>query len=234
MEGRINVIPDIENMINGRWQNIINVRRLGTHQTIDPMSVAEHSWLVAMLCMQFFQDVVKVNENVWVTDQFVRLSRMANHCVQRALIHDLEESLIGDIPRISCIYEEASVVKETAINNMIEELFDGNKNRTDFSIGRLNCKKGVEGSIVSYFDTYSLLIEEIREMKLGNQNLNTLVSHTLDLLSIPVKKEFDNMHTSYAGNIVLIEVVEYLCQHHDKTQAYIKNNYGIAAQAWQD
>ena len=110
--------------IEGRWQRLLNVGRMGIHPLNAQISVAEHSWVTAMLCMMFFDEVLRESKSEdYELLQLLRLLRAK--VMEKALVHDLEEAIIGDIPRISSTYETSKPLKNKAVSLVNEELFDG-------------------------------------------------------------------------------------------------------------
>ena len=169
---------NIKNMLLGDWQNLLNIKRLGTNNVINPISVADHSWLVAMLVMRIcdqihtekFDELIKIN--------YQEFTDYKSKMIQVSLIHDIEETIIGDIPRIPDIREEVKILKFSTICHINKLLFD-NIDGLNYSIFHENMN---EYKLVKYCDFFSLLIECIREIQLGNKNFTILAGKTLYLM----------------------------------------------------
>ena len=151
------------NILSGGWQNLLEVKRWGTTNMSNHLSVAEHSWLTAMLSERFIREAIRRRYLFRSTvEVMVDISRTATI---NALIHDLEECLISDIPNTSFTRDNPHVIslKKDAIESVGAYLFDDPYDNLGYVFDRRNAKEGVAGQVVSYADAYSMLIELNRQ-----------------------------------------------------------------------
>ena len=193
---------NVKNILLGGWQNLLNIKRLSVRQVISPLTVAEHSWLVAMLVMRMCDEIFEeARDKLTLLSERETFTRNKNEMVKAALVHDMEEAIIGDIPRIPCIRDTTYLLKIEAIHLINKDLFDDVKG---LYYGRLRVLAD-DYTLVKYCDLYSLLIECIREIEIGNNTLIEVAGKALYLMEELVNK--DN-----------VELEPYVAK-------YIKENY---------
>lgn len=217
----------IDNYIQGNWQNLLNINRLPTSLVIKPISVAAHSWLVAILVDIMMSDIIDTNESIadkrFINDFYLIKGKV----LESALFHDMDEAITGDIPRIPCIYDKAKELKEEAKYSIISLLFNGNPDFV-FDEVQKHAKDGIEGSLVAYCDYYSLLIECVREINLGNSTMDKLAGGVLSLMREIVinNGKFDTQ------NLIFVSIIRYIEKNYVLTEEYFDKNFGIQIIDW--
>ncbi len=209
-----------ESLLNGRWQWILNIERYQNRHTIDALSVADHSWLTAMLSMMIFDSIGFYDGTS--NDDLTNIMR--GELLTRAILHDVEESLTGDIPLESETKVEIKYVKGLISNNIMKAIFPS-EIADKYSAHHMFAKHSmtVEGSIVRYADMLSALIEALRENDLGNTNLDDIIENAMGYLR--------DMFTDVdCGNrTLLIKAINYMNDLTDEIINYIQSNYSIKA-----
>lgn len=146
-----------------------NVKRCGTMNLVSRESIAEHSYYVSVLAL----DIAKRLES---QDKKVKIDY--GKLLQKAMFHDIEEGIIGDIPHP---FKHSS--------ELINKVIEGHKNlvvRRFFpkwvALWNETAKDGLEGEIVQMADFIELYMFCAEEKILGNRDLyvseimNTCVS----------------------------------------------------------
>ncbi len=161
-----------KSLLNGRWQWILNVKRYQNRHTIDPLSVADHSWLTAILGIMIYDSIDFHMDTE-------RTFEVRGDILSKAILHDVEESMTGDIPleketRIAMKHAKA-LVRVGIINILFPaNLTEGYKRE------HANAKDDtISGNIIRYADMLSALIEALREKRLGNTNFDDVVQNAM-------------------------------------------------------
>lgn len=219
---------NLKNMLFGEWQNILNVKRLATHQTINSLSVAEHSWLTAMLVMRMCDEILydKYEQKQEFTNMrnYDRLLLAKRNWVEVALIHDLEECIIGDIPRVPCARGPVKEAKNETIEKIDSWLFD---DQEGLKYGKLrkDLNEDEDGyRMVHYADMYSLLIECTREIQIGNMQMVDIAQKVMFLM----KSFVDNPPHDH-GSEILDQVDEYIKANYYNTQAVLAYQWKVTS-----
>ena len=190
------------NVLNGAWQNLLEVRRWATTNMSNRYSVAEHSWLTAMLVDRFIREATRDKYLFYTRVEVV--ADMQRTAIQRAMLHDIEECLVGDIPHTSFTANNHNVIalKRQAIDNVALILFQDMDDSLQFGSTRKMAKNGVAGAVVSYADAYSLLIEMRRQT--GSvykyEEVSKDILNWLDALADPVQSSVDAYQGTPVGN----------------------------------
>lgn len=207
-----------ENLLNGRWQWILNVKRYQNRHTIDPISVADHSWLVAMLSMMIFDSIGFYDGSI--NDDLVNIMR--GELLTRAILHDVEESLTGDIPLESETRKAMKYAKGLVSDDIMKAIFPSDiadKYSAHHMFAKYN--QTTEGCIVKYADMLSALIEALREKKLGNTNFDDIIERAMGFLR-------DMFIDVDCGNrTLLIKTINYLNDLTKDIINYIAITYSI-------
>ena len=211
---------DVENIIEGEWQNLLNVQRLGLQPMLKPLSVAEHTWLVTMLATRMVDEIEIMNN--YNLDGGYHTFKL--DVILGSMFHDIEEAIIGDIPRLPQTREEFKPAKDKAVACINEVLFNDNEH-LPYDVIRGSFSAGLPGKIIHYCDVYSLLIECLREKKLGNTYLDNIMEKSLylmeNILKYPIK-----------GTLLSDAVSDYLEHNYKLTLKYIDITYGYVERDW--
>ena len=177
----------VDNILTGHWQNLLEVKRFGTTNMSVHLSVAEHSWLTAMLVGRFMKDAIK--DNYLYRCPLEMVGDISRNALHSALIHDIEECLISDIPNISFTRNNILVkdLKADAILEAPALLFDDPLDSLGYGFDRASAKIGVDGMIVSYADAYSMLIELNRQRDCIDYS--DILNDVLDILDANCERE---------------------------------------------
>ena len=208
-----------ENLLNGKWQRLLNVKRYQTYHVVDPLTVADHCWLTAMISMIIF-DSFFIDRNSINDDETVDRLDMRNDLLTKALLHDIEESLTGDIPREEIIRDEIKEMKEKVGNSILNNIFSNDLVRKYTYIFHIAKDHTLSGIIITYADMLSALIEALREKSIGNNNLDDTVEHAMGLLS-------KQTSTIISSDEIIIDFVIFLTKLTDEIITYIELTYGI-------
>ncbi len=205
-----------ESLLNGRWQWILNVKRYQNRHTIDPLSVADHSWLTAMLGLMIYDSIDFNMDTEWT-----HMER--GEVVIKALLHDIEEGMTGDIPLEKETRDAMKYAKGLVTTSIIKMIFPS-KLKDGYLYEHKNAKTdSVSGSIIRYADMLSALIEALREKQLGNTNFDDVVNNAMNHLN----EMFLGIE---CGNDTLRrQTINYLNSLTDEIIAHISLTYGIRA-----
>ena len=209
----------VSTFLEGRWERLTNVRRLATFKTHSDYSVAEHSWVTAMLCLMALDDMAEqygfLENNDSSSKDFLA---MRGNVLEKALVHDIEEAITGDIPNIDILNADAKPLKDEAVGNIRDYLFHGEENIT-IQMLREDCKVGVTGQLVAFFDLYALLIECIKDRKMGNNMLDDVIQRALELMNdISFSYYLRNKH----GRKLVKCIADYMKNLSEETDKYIR------------
>ncbi len=211
-----------ESLLNGKWQWILNVKRYQNRHMVDPLSVADHSWLTAMLSMIIFDSIGFYDGTP--NDDLTNIMR--SELLTRAILHDVEESLTGDIPLEKETKDAMKYAKGLVSFPIMETIFPVSL-KDKYSGHHLFAKHDstVEGAIVKYADMLSALIEALREKALGNTNLDDVVNNAMNYLN----EMFVNVERE--NRTLLKKTINYLNSLTDEIITYIGLTYGIRARS---
>ena len=132
---------------------------------------------------------------------------------ERALLHDIEECVIGDIPRIDSVRSVANELKSRAIKSIDQFVYD---NQYNFGQIRKVSKRGIAGLIVEYFEYCALFAECIREMNLGNKHVIQIAERALYLMVMVFENDELDFLDSWIDNVIK----DYLKSHKDGVIGY--------------
>lgn len=141
---------------------------------VQPQSGADHAFRTAMIAMQI---VDHYNASKKEKDQISR-----EEVVIKALIHDVEESVIGDLPTpvkyITPEFRESvRIVEEKAMQDFV--LKDAGPNSEEYYDLWLNAKKEASGKIIKIADKLEGFIKIHFEISQGNQGLESAYHETM-------------------------------------------------------
>lgn len=138
-------------------RRLSTIKRCQTMPAVNRLSVAEHSYNVATMCMVISDELTGHPE----------FNHDISGLLRKALLHDVEESAAGDIPwHIKHVTEDtnkaiSSAAMGWAIQFMPHELF----------FERQDCKQGTDGSLLNIVDMIEFCLWAADEMDLGNHTV---------------------------------------------------------------
>lgn len=142
-----------------------NVKRFSALKLVREYSGADHSYRVAMLGM-------------FITDEYNSLPSTTKkisceEVLRKALLHDLEESVTGDIPTPVKQYPGfRDLIRKASNEIMDEQIVDKNlPNRAEYLRLWNEDKEGETGSIITIADKLEALLSSAFELKIGNKDL---------------------------------------------------------------
>ena len=146
-----------------KLSRLSDVFQFSTHPVIRRISVAEHSFYVA-LCALFIRKALK--------DTF----HDSGDLLPKALLHDIEEYVISDIP-----YSVKNQIKgissgglKSIQHHVVAELFG--REFLEFSSIWIKSKDGYDGQIVKLADRMALVLYLLREHNMGNKYTTEVLS----------------------------------------------------------
>ena len=187
-----------ENSINilnflRRTQALCYIERCSNTPHIRPYSVAQHSFYIALYAM-IFADIE--NERILIERKNSDGSHYnslydTSEVMKKALLHDIEESLTGDI--LYPVHHENKSFKETLDKVrkkcVDEEVFkELPKNVRKYYIGLWKTSKDTskEGILVACMDKFEILMFAIQELDMGNQAFRIIYNNAVSI----IEKEF--------------------------------------------
>lgn len=170
---------NMKNLLVGHAIRLKYVTRFSTCRTLHKESVAEHSYYTALYSIV----VAK-----WVTDHTDLRIDVAK-LLTKALVHDLEESITGDIPRdFKHVDKElrASIerIAETSFLKAAESIFQCNTNYW-LSVWKSAKDDTVEGRILAFADFLSVVSYIYEEVRIAS--------------SISLKEQLISLQSYYEG-----------------------------------
>ena len=167
-----------------RAHKLRGIDRCSNTSHILPYSVAEHSFYLALYAMVFaHMENERIEEEGGIDDSLYNIELV----LQKALVHDLEESITGDILfplhnnypefkdkldfiRNRCV--EAEVFQELSLYTR-EKFIQAWKSAKDDS---------KEGQLVACMDKFEILIYAISEIQLGNVEFYQIYSNAISII----------------------------------------------------
>ena len=209
-EGELNV----REMLVGDVSRLELIKRFSTSHVVHHQSVAEHSYFVALYAMF-------IAEWAWWNCQEdnelpITYSVLVGGVLQRAIVHDIEESRTGDIPRPfkhSSQILTATIDKYAAaeVKPILEKIYH-NQYHHFMDTWRKAKDATMEGRIVALADFMSVLAYMMRELSLYNSTM-----HDNWVSMVEYVREFDSSDYNFLRPII-IQVRELLCESFDKKE----------------
>lgn len=154
---------NLKSILLGDVSRLRYVWRFSTSRIVHPESVAEHSYYVALYSM-FIADWIVENYEYRVMGKYRDLKVDKGLLLTRALLHDLEESRSGDVPRnfkystpkLKEILGNASMI---AFNQILRSVLPSPcKVVDDYQDAWVNAKdETIEGAVLEFADFLSCL-----------------------------------------------------------------------------
>lgn len=179
---------DIKAALYGTTRRMHAVQRYSSLPVVRPENVAEHSWQIALLSYLIGLDQTAQG-------------RQPNMSIllERAIMHDISESLSGDIIRS---FKHSSTEIKNAIDNaddlnmvkLMKELTGTNEwESTMVGVGVYyawrDAKRGFEGEIVAFADLLCVVSYCQEEHALGSRKLDRVLRHLYEHTIIPFSEE---------------------------------------------
>jgi 5'-deoxynucleotidase YfbR-like HD superfamily hydrolase len=161
---------DLRRILHGYLPRMSHVYRYSSIPVHRRENIAEHSWWVSFLCMVIGRDLQLQGHTIDMEE-----------LLERALLHDVDETMSGDIIR-SFKHTDAAV--KSAIQNASEanvrELFDTKTwgvgmDHDLFVTWAMAKDHRIEGDILKFADQLAVMFYCAGEVKAGNQNARDVV-----------------------------------------------------------
>ena len=179
-----------------RTQALCYIERCSNVSHIRPYSVAQHSFYITLYAMVFADLENERIEKTFRPNLYDHVKKAMLYdislVVQKALIHDLEETIIGDIlypvhHSNQSFKQELEEVKEKSID---QEVFrELPKKVRDYYIRLWKTSKDntKEGKLVACMDKFEILMFSLQELDMGNKGFKILYDNALEIM----EREFD-------------------------------------------
>ena len=161
-----------------KTRNLSQIERCSNTPHIRPYSVAEHSFYICLYTMLFAD--LENQRNTSITYD-------TKTAIQKALIHDLEESITGDIlypikrenARLEPVLD--SVIEDCVNEELFKEL---PKVIQKSYIGLWMNSKDVtiEGQLVAAMDKFEIMIYSLFELQIGNNMFKKMFKKAIEII----------------------------------------------------
>jgi len=169
-------------------KRLSSIERCSNTPHIQNYNVAEHSYFTALLSM-LVADMERHSSNGHDYD--------TSEVIKKALIHDLEESITGDLlfPFKHQSNEKLSKNLNESISFIVEtELFQELPESIEeyyVSLWKISKDETKEGKLVAAIDKLEILIFAFSELKMGNSNFIEIFNTAIKIL----RKDYDDIVT---------------------------------------
>jgi len=192
-----------------RARRLCSIDRCSNTPHIGKYPVSEHSFYTALYAM-LFADLENSKLKRYDTSEVIK----------RALIHDIEESVTGDIlfPVKHGSDQVSALFKTIAIKCVEQEVFEGlPENIKQYYINLWKSSKdgSEEGLLVSGVDKFEILIYALTEVKLGNTQFGQIIDTAYNI----IVTQFSNIES-------LVEVTNQLVNDYRK-EANLDINFEV-------
>lgn len=179
----LKAIPENTNLLSNFFHHVLNLKTVPRQGWIDklnltsPESVADHSYSMAVIAM-FLGDLLKLD-----TAKMIKM----------ALLHDLAESITGDLTPEQASKLNKEKLEEDTIKDILQDLPDS-INKEYFEIWKeyLN-KSSSESLVVHEIDKFEMAIQAIKYSNETNEKLiQEFLDSSLPYISNPKLKEILN------------------------------------------
>lgn len=153
-----------------------SVRRYSQTKLVNEESVLEHTGFVGILSYFIGMDLQKKGQDVDMSRLFAK-----------AMAHDMEEVIVGDIPRPTKYFSKEiknalKIAEQDAINIISNNIDSGN-----IEMDWLSAKSGIEGNIVAVADLIAVVYKAWQEIHIfGNkamaEHIRGLKTHIKELM----------------------------------------------------
>ena len=167
-------------LINAAFM-LSNVKRFSGKCLNNEYSVGEHCFRVALLAMMILDDYNQRNTKNKISME---------ETLKKALLHDIEESIVGDIP--SPVKKYGNLKEE--LRNASEEILKNEIISDSYFFDQYlklwkEDKSGPSGEIIILADSLEVLIVSCREINRGNNNFKDILEKTKQIFESAKYKE---------------------------------------------
>ena len=176
-----------------RTQALCYIERCSNTLHIRPYSVAQHSFYIALYAM-IFADIEneRIHENEVMGMDYVSNLYDTSEVMKKALLHDIEESLTGDI--LYPVHHDNKSFKETldkvrdkCVNEEVFKELPKNVRKYYIKLWRTSKDTSKEGILVACMDKFEILMFAIQELDMGNQAFRVIYNNAISI----IEKEFN-------------------------------------------
>lgn len=164
----------IFNFLNSKVRRLSHIRRYSSLPVIRPENVAEHSFYCALIAYTLAHDL-----------KYRRYQVDPDLAMRKAMLHDLEESMTGDILR-SFKYSSARLreeIEEAGFVNMGELALDFGAAASPVLRGWGSSKDGLEGDVVAFADLLCVVAYVREEFIAGNRHLDAVAAEVFGYIT---------------------------------------------------
>jgi 5'-deoxynucleotidase YfbR-like HD superfamily hydrolase len=165
------------------------VMRYNSRALISPEDVSQHSWYISYICLTI---------HCWMVNEGNCPKIDLGVLLTRALVHDMDEMLVGDVPRPLKYWSEET---RKAIDQASIAIFNeyAQKYLDKFIIESVEkCKDGPEGEIVALADLMCVIGYCAEEVQMGNSTMRVIFEELSD-------------HFRVLENKITIKFLKQLC-----------------------
>lgn len=169
-------------------RNMRHINRCGIYPTIKPEDVCQHSYYVALLTYilgnEYNLVVVEHNKDLHPYDVDNQMTVIdVDKAVKAALVHDVEEVFISDIPWTVKHHDKNTEKTFTDLKaKILDEKFLGSDVLSFLKYDCRTSKDGLEGELVNLADMLELVIYCSEEITFGNKNLTSVWNKGMEVL----------------------------------------------------
>lgn len=163
-----------------RCQILRSIDRCSNTTHLMPYSVAQHSFYVALYGMVFAH---LENHRLYPDGPVYDLELV----LQKALIHDLEETITGDIlyplhTEYPEFKEKLDFIRKKSVNDEVFRELPYEIKKLFVKLWNTSKDSSMEGKLVACMDKFEILIFAISEMNLGNSHFSIIYHNALDII----------------------------------------------------
>lgn len=169
------------------YRRLRSIKRCNTLPTVTSEDVAQHSYYVAVLAMVIgdeyntYVDEHNLGFHPLDCENWMELVNM-EVLLRKALLHDTEEAITGDIPwNIKHMNEKFHESITKAISDRIDKAYDGAKTMEIYHKLGTECKEQLEGQFVDLADMLELGIYSWEEVSMGNMAMMPMLKKAIKL-----------------------------------------------------
>jgi|SRR3990167_4542484 len=164
-----------QDFLDGSIRRLNHIRRYSSYPVIRQENVAEHSFWIAFYAYRIGKELqYKYKEKV----NYEAL-------LEKAMLHDFEESKIGDVVRTFKYYNDAITTamkdaEKKVTSDLFDELFEEEASKEVFKKWEAAKDVSLEGQIVMVSDMVCVFAYCIEEIELGNKFAEKTLREAID------------------------------------------------------